>query len=135
MSPAGIGIGAIVYNYDGVVYPSDESRMLAEMNEPKFQLGNVLENTYEEIILNPALLDPLEESIALSVPMCDECAFESYCGADPVFHYGMYKDFVGRKPESEFCNRNMGIFKYLISKMESDKYVKNLFLNWTKIEC
>ena len=135
MSPAGIGIGAIVYNYDGVVYPSDESRMLAEMGETKFQLGNVLENTYEEIILNPALLDPIEESIALSVPMCDECAFESYCGADPVFHYGMYKDFIGRKPESEFCNRNMGIFKYLISKMESDKYVKNLFLNWTKVEC
>ena len=85
MSPAGIGIGAIVYNYDGIVYPSDESRMLAEMNETKFQLGNVLENTYEEIILNPALLDPLEESIALSVPMCNECAFEDYCGADPVF--------------------------------------------------
>ena len=135
MSPAGIGIGAIVYNYDGVVYPSDESRMLAEMGELKFQLGHVLKNTYEEIILSPALLDPLEESVALSVPMCDECAFESYCGADPVFHYGIYKDFVGRKPESEFCNRNMGIFKYLISKMESEKYVKNLFLNWTKVEC
>ena len=30
-SPAGIGIGALVYNYDGDVYASDEGRMLAEM--------------------------------------------------------------------------------------------------------
>jgi uncharacterized protein len=29
ISPAGIGIGAVVYNYDGDVYASDESRMLA----------------------------------------------------------------------------------------------------------
>jgi hypothetical protein len=30
-SPAGIGIGGIVFNYDGDVYASDASRMLAEM--------------------------------------------------------------------------------------------------------
>ncbi len=49
MSPAGIGIGAIIYNYDGVVYPSDESRMLAEMGDKSFMLGNVLSNSYEDI--------------------------------------------------------------------------------------
>jgi sulfatase maturation enzyme AslB (radical SAM superfamily) len=43
MSPAGIGIAAVVYNYDGTVHPSDESRMLAEMGDKTFCLGNVLE--------------------------------------------------------------------------------------------
>ncbi len=38
-SPAGIGIGAIVYNYDGDVYASDEGRMLAEMGDTTFRLG------------------------------------------------------------------------------------------------
>ncbi len=32
-SPAGIGIGGIVYNYDGKVFASDEGRMLAEMGD------------------------------------------------------------------------------------------------------
>lgn len=130
MSPSGIGIGAIVYNYDGLVYASDESRMLAEMGDSSFELGNVLYNSYEEIFLNPKLLDPIEESFAYSVPMCNDCAFEAYCGADPVFHHARHKDFIGRKPESEFCNRNMKIFKYVIGRMESDPYVKRLFMSW-----
>ena len=132
MSPSGIGIGAVVYNYDGLVYASDESRMLAEMGDTSFELGNVLTNSYEDIFLNPKLLDPIEESFAYSVPMCNDCAFETYCGADPVFHHGRYKDFVGRKPESEFCNRNMKIFKYVIERMEADPYVKRLFMSWAQ---
>lgn len=130
MSPAGIGIAAIVYNYDGTVHPSDESRMLAEMGDEKFKLGNVLENTYEEIFTSDALLEPLEDSFAPSNPMCSDCAYEMYCGSEPVYHYAIHKDFVGRKPESSFCKRNMSIFEYLIERMESDQYIKNLFQKW-----
>ncbi len=130
MSPSGIGIGAVVYNYDGYVYASDESRMLAEMGEEKFRLGNVLEDSYEKIFTSPNLLDPLEESFAYSVPMCSDCAFEPYCGADPVFHYALYRDYVGRKPESEFCSRNMATFRFLIKKMEADKFIRQLFTKW-----
>jgi len=130
MSPSGIGIGAVVYNYDGSVYASDESRMLAEMGEEKFKLGKVLENSYEQIFTSPNLLDPLEESFAYSAPMCNDCAFEPYCGADPVFHYALYKDYVGRKPESEFCSRNMETFRFLIRKMEGDRFVRQLFTKW-----
>lgn len=130
MNPSGAGIAAIVFNYDGAVYASDESRMLAEMGDQRFKLGNILENTYEEIIFSDKLLDALEESFTLSVPMCSDCAFEPYCGTDPVFHYAVYKDIVGRKPESAFCKKNMAIFKHLISLMESDEQVKSIFLKW-----
>jgi His-Xaa-Ser system radical SAM maturase HxsB len=130
MSPAGIGIAAIVYNYDGGVYASDESRMLAEMGDQTFKIGDVGTSTYEEILMSPRLLDAIEESFAYSVPMCNECAFEPYCGADPVFHYCRSGDFVGRKPESEFCRRNMGVFRYLIQRMEDDASVRQLFLRW-----
>lgn len=123
-------IAAVIYNYDGSVYASDESRMLAEMGIEEFKLGNVLENSYEEIFTSDKLLGPLEESFAYSVPMCNDCAFEPYCGADPVFHYGLHKDYVGRKPESEFCYRNMETFRHLIDRMESDSFVKRLFTEW-----
>ena len=52
MSPAGIGIGAVVYNYDGDVYASDESRMLAEMGDKTFCMGNVHQHTYEDLFLS-----------------------------------------------------------------------------------
>jgi uncharacterized protein len=130
MSPAGIGIAAIVYNYDGSVHPSDESRMLAEMGDDKFKLGNVLENSYEEIFTSDALLNPLEDSFAASNPMCTDCAYELYCGAEPIYHYAIHNDFVGRKPESAFCKRNMGIIEYLIERMEGDPLVKKIFQRW-----
>jgi hypothetical protein len=126
----GIGIAGIVYNYDGFVYASDESRMLAEMGDTTFKLGNVLEHSYEELLTSDALLHPLEESFTLSVPMCSDCAYEPFCCADPVYHYATTRDYVARKPASDFCTRNMTIFKYLIGLMESDPYAKNLFARW-----
>ncbi len=130
MSPAGIGIAGVVYNYNGDVFASDEGRMLAEMGDNTFKLGNVLENSYEEIFLSDALLEPLEQSFAYSAPMCNDCAFENYCGADPVYHHAVNGDFLGRKPESNFCFRNMSVFKYIFNKMEEDPFVKNLFMKW-----
>jgi uncharacterized protein len=50
-SPAGIGIGALVYNYDGDIYASDEGRMLAEMGDRTFRLGNVHDSSYADIML------------------------------------------------------------------------------------
>lgn len=129
MSPAGIGIGALVYNYDGAVFASDESRMLAEMGDRTLQLGNVTDE-YETLISSDALLDPLESSFAASAPMCSTCAFEPFCGADPVYHHATQGDFVGRKPVSGFCNRNMAIFKGLIARMEADAQTKALFHRW-----
>jgi uncharacterized protein len=129
-SPARIGIGAIVYNYDGDVYASDEGRMLAEMGDKSFRLGNVHHDSYEEIMLSEALLGPLEASFTLSAPMCNDCAFEPYCGSDPVFHHATVGEPVGRKPLSAFCRRNMRIFRLLLDRYEDDPHARELFVAW-----
>jgi His-Xaa-Ser system radical SAM maturase HxsB len=134
-SPAGIGIAAIVYNYDGDVYASDESRMLAEMGDKTLRIGNVHRNRYEDIMLSDALLGPIEESFAASAPMCSDCAFEPFCGADPVFHHATQGDFVGNKPLSAFCARNMSIFRRLITLMRDDLEVRRLFVRWANSRC
>jgi len=130
MSPSGIGIGAVVFNYDGNVFASDESRMLAEMGDHSFRLGHLLEHTYEDVMLSDSLLDALERSFTLSAPMCSDCAFEPFCGADPVYHHATQADPVGRKPESGFCQRNMGVFEHIIDLTSNDPEVKSLFLGW-----
>ena len=131
-SPAGIGIGAMVYNYDGDVYASDESRMLAEMGDKTFCLGNVHTDTWEQLLTSEALLGPLEDSFAGSVPMCSECAFEPYCGSEPVFHYATQGDFVGRKPTSAFCTRNMTIIRRLITLLEQDDETSRVLRSWLR---
>lgn len=132
-SPAGLGISAIAFNYDGEVYASDEARMLAEMGDKTFRLGNIHTDSYEDMMLSPNLLDALEFSIAESAPSCNECAFQNYCGSDPSYHYATQKDFVGHKALSGFCKRNMAIFRHLIRLMEDDPAAKEVLLNWVRI--
>jgi uncharacterized protein len=130
MNPSGAGISAVVFNYDGDVYASDESRMLNEMGDSSFKLGNVHTATYKEIFSSDALLSVLDDSFTSSIPMCSDCAFERWCGADPVFHHATQGDIIGRKPTSEFCKRMMGMFHYLLAAMRTDKATKTIFMNW-----
>jgi uncharacterized protein len=129
-SPAGIGIAALAYNYDGDVYASDEGRMLAEMNDTTFRLGNVHTDGYEDMLLSDALLSPVEDSFTGSAPMCSDCAFEPWCGADPVFHHATQNDSVGHKAWSAFCRRNMGVFKILLERYETDPRAREIFRSW-----
>jgi uncharacterized protein len=131
-SPAGIGIAGIIYNYNGEVYPSDEARMKAEMGDKVFCMGNLLTDSYEQVMLSPALLVPLEESVAESVPMCEECAFLPYCGCDPDYHYATQQDFVGHKALSGFCKKHMSIFRYIIQKMEDDPKARKILESWVQ---
>lgn len=130
MNPSGAGIAAVVFNYDGYVYPSDESRMLVEMGDMTFKMGHLDTHTYEEMFTSETLLNALDQSFTWSSPMCNQCAFEPWCGADPVFHHAMFGDFLGRKPESEFCKRVIGTCKILLNKAENDPYTKQLFMKW-----
>jgi uncharacterized protein len=129
-SPAGIGIGALVYNYDGAVYASDEGRMLAEMNDTSFRLGHLDVDSYESIMTSEALLLPLQNTILEGVPMCTDCAFLPYCGADPVFHQATQRDPVGHKAFSAFCKRQMALLRHLIDLLETDVGSREILLSW-----
>lgn len=131
-SPPGIGIAAIVFNYDGDVYASDEARMLAEMNDKSFKLGNLLRESYEDIIGSDVLLDTVEQTMTESVPGCSDCGFQAFCGSDPVFHHATQGDRVGHKPSSAFCKKNMEISRYLIRLMEDNPDAKSIMMSWVR---
>lgn len=129
-SPAGLINNVIVFNYDGAIYASDEARMLAEMNDMTFKLGMLGENTYEEIFYGSKVSALSEVMINESLPGCSECAFQTYCGADPVFNHTTQGDLVGHRPTSAFCQRNMEIIKHLITLMDGDKKIEKIFRSW-----
>lgn len=102
-------MSVLVYNYNGNVYATDESRMLAEMHDETFLLGNVHRDTYESIYRSEAFQNLIAAGCNESLPGCSECAFQSYCGADPIFHYATQGDLFGHRPSSGFCYKNMEI--------------------------
>lgn len=129
-SPAGLITNVIVFNYDGSIYASDEARMLAEMNDQTFKLGTLGENTYEEIFYGSKAAALSEVMVNESLPGCSECAFQSYCGADPVFNHTTQGDLIGHRPTSSFCQRNMEIIRYLIETMDRNKEIEKIFRSW-----
>ncbi len=132
-SPAGAGINVVVYNHDGDVYASDESRMLAAMGDPSFRLGNVHRDTYARIFSCDTLRSLVNGSVIEGLPGCADCAFQPYCGADPIYHYETQGDIVGHMPTSGFCKKNREIMRYLFSLLASgDETIPRLFFAWLR---
>ncbi|MFW6016972.1 MAG: His-Xaa-Ser system radical SAM maturase HxsB [bacterium] len=130
-SPAGIGIAGVIYDYDGDVYVSDEGRMLASTGDKKFRIGNVNNNSYQEIFNSNYLHELIEYSIAESLPQCSTCAYLAYCGADPVRNYNEQGDLIGHRPSSDICKKNMSIIKYLHSLLrKNDSQLNKIFWSW-----
>lgn len=129
-SPAGAGIGVAVYNYDGDVYATDESRMLAEMGDKQFKLGNVHTSSYDDIFGGGLLRTLVGSSCVESMPGCADCAFQTFCGADPIHNYGTQGDLVGHRPTSDFHKKNFAIIKHLLTLYHSDPAIQRIFLAW-----
>jgi hypothetical protein len=129
-SPAGIGLGALVYNYDGKVFASDEGRMLAEMGDRTFELGDLLTDDYASLILSDKLIGLVGGSLTQCSPECASCAFEPYCGSDPVYHHATQGDAVGIKPLSEFCARQKSVLRLLIELLEDSPEDAAVLRRW-----
>lgn len=132
-SPSGIINGVIVFNYDGGIYASDESRMLAEERDFTFKLGHLDETSYDEVFFG----DKANKISAVwaneSLAGCADCAFQQYCGADPVHNWATQGDLYGYRPTSSFCEKNMEIIRYLFELMATDQDVKEIFESWIRI--
>jgi His-Xaa-Ser system radical SAM maturase HxsB len=130
-SPAGEAWNVLVYNYDGDVYASDESRMLAEMRDLTFRLGNVHRHTRRDLFMSDAALNMFEAGCNQSLPGCSDCAFQAYCGADPVYHHATQGDMVGHRPTSGFCRRNMETIRHLFGLIEeNDRATIRVLWSW-----
>ncbi len=130
-SPAGAGISGVMYDFNGDVYPTDESRMLARTGDNKFKIGNVHLNTYDEIFQNDILIDITKKSILESTPTCSTCAYNHYCGSDPIRNYVENGDLVGFKPNSDFCKKNMLLIEHLLNIIkENDSDKMSVLWSW-----
>ncbi len=132
--PAGTGISGVVYGHDGNIYLSDESRMLAQMGDYSFCIGNVFKNSYKEIFYNDAIINIIKNSCAESLPGCADCAFQMYCGIDPIRNYVTQSDVTGYRPASDFCLIHKEIINYLFEIiLQNDPEQINIFWSWITI--
>ena len=131
-SPAGIVNSVLIYNYDGYVYASDESRMLAEKGDYTFRLGKLSDN-YENIVYSNKVKKFAKIWSNEVLAGCSNCPVRAYCGADPVRNYSTQGDMYGYRPSSNFCKKNKAIIEYIISLIVKRKdEVLPIFKSWLR---
>ena len=129
-SPSGIVNGVAVYNYDGYVYASDESRMLAEYDDYTFRLGRV-SDCYENLFYGRRVQEISRLWATEYIAGCADCAFQSICGADPVRNYSTQGDMYGFRPTSNFCRKHKAIIEYIFELLtERREEVLPIFKSW-----
>jgi His-Xaa-Ser system radical SAM maturase HxsB len=129
-SPAGAGIGVLVYNYDGQVYPSDEARMAAETGDGRFALGSV-HAPLDQLLTSDAMRWLAQGAVAEALPDCAQCAFVPFCGSDPVHHATVQGDPAAPRIGSEFCDRHKGLFDLLFRHLaEANPETLRTFNAW-----
>ena len=128
-SPAGYALRACVLNYDGYIYGSDEARMLHEATkDPSLRVAHI-NDASKAIGLEPhsALLgDTFIEATA----HCDICAFQQFCGADPMMHLYSQGDPQGYKPESNLCSMTKNICESLITRISVGQLTHREIMKW-----
>ena len=129
-SPAGIINSVLVYNYDGYLYASDESRMQAEEGDYSFRIGSVME-PYGKLLNSKKVRGWSKVWSNELLAGCSDCGVRAYCGADPVRNYSTQKDIYGHRPSSLLCRKNKAVIEYLLSLLiERREEVLPIFQKW-----
>lgn len=129
-SPCGAAIGQLAYYYDGNIYTCDEGRMLAEMGDNKFCLGNVFQSHYDNLIQNECTKEMCHASCLESASCCHSCVYMPYCGTCPVVNYAKTGEMVLTHKNDYKCQIMSGILDTLFTYIEKDKSALRVFQSW-----
>lgn len=132
LSPSGIVNSAIVFNYNGEIYASDEGRMLAEMRDKRFCFGHLDSDKLEDVVKSEQY-ESLKDSLCNeSMAGCSSCAYQHYCGADPVYHYAVQGDSYGHRSFSGYCEKNMSVLDHIFSIVKNDSVEAEILKSWIR---
>lgn len=131
-SPTGAGSSVLVYNYDGYIYPSDEARMLAENGDLALRLAPV-GTPLATVAALPLLRQLRQASLVLETAGCKECAYNQFCGPNPVDAHAQHGSVFAPVLSTEHCRRHMWLFDTMFLKLQAaDSARQQLFYRWAR---
>jgi His-Xaa-Ser system radical SAM maturase HxsB len=128
-SPNPLGIDYIVIDHDGVVYPTDEARMLARAGVIDLAIGTVAGgwDSPARDVLN-------QHSSNSDDPACQRCAFQPFCGRDLVDDIARYGRIDLPRHDTAFCRRHMHLFGFVFQLLyDEDEAVRYSLARWLRL--
>lgn len=135
-SPCGASVGQMAYFYDGNVFTCDEGRMLYEMGMDDFKIGNVFENTYDEMMQSTGCKAVCVASLLEGQIKCCDCAYQPYCGTCPVINLAQEKDLFVKNTQSFRCKIYGGMLDIIFSILKNGSQEEiSVLKKWTGVSC
>ena len=130
-SPCGASVGQLAYFYDGNVYTCDEGRMLSEMGDASFRIGNVDTDDYSSLMQSDVCRTVCIASLLEGQLNCCECVYQPYCGVCPVVTLAQENDLFSRDVRNFRCSVYKGMLDYLFGKIyENEGDTVSILENW-----
>ena len=129
-SPCGAAVGQMAYYYDGNIYTCDEGRMVAEMGDSMFCLGNVRESSYDELMDHRICKVTCQASVLEALPGCCDCVYHPYCGVCPVINYASNQNIYERQANSYRCRIYKGMLDTIFEILFTDSEAFQIFESW-----
>lgn len=129
-NPALVGDGYLVVDYDGILYPSDEARMMSRVGQIDLSIGTLAEGVDREkaSAINAWSFNDLDAD-------CQHCAYQPFCGTDVIDDISRYGRVDVPRPETWFCQRHLSLFDLVFELLGSDDpKVRHSLKQWAGAE-
>jgi His-Xaa-Ser system radical SAM maturase HxsB len=128
-NPNPVGVDYVVIDHDGTVYPTDEARMLSRSGIIDLGIGDVFDgwDTERRRTLNQHGSNQFD-------PACQRCAYQPFCGRDPIDDLARYGRIDVPRLETEFCRRHLHLFDFIFSLIYSeDEPTRHSLTRWLRL--
>lgn len=114
-NPNPLAVDYIVIDHDGIIYPTDEARMLARSGIIDLSLGKVGEDWKGEkwSKLNEHCSNIFDSA-------CTRCTYQPFCGRDVVDDLARYGTIDLPRTDTAYCQRHMTIFDFIFELLYRD---------------
>ena len=128
-NPNPMGIDYLVIDHDGMIYPTDEARMLTRSSVVDLSIGDVATGCSPERReqLNAVCSNQFD-------PDCMRCAYQPYCGRDVIDDLARYGRIDLPRHETEFCRKHMHLFDFIFRLIYTDSpKVRYSLAKWLRL--
>lgn len=129
-NPNPMAVDYLVIDHDGVIYPTDEARMLARSGIIDLSLGKVGEDWRGQ-----KWAQMNSHSTNLFDPACARCAYQPFCGKDVVDDLARYGTIDIDRTQTAFCQRHLSIFDHVFDLIyRQDERVNYSLSRWLRMD-
>ena len=124
-NPCALGQMCMIVDQRGDIYPSDEARMISEMGDKEWKMGNIQEN---DCLVK---IDKIQKYIRKIGDIyenkhCIDCVYKSLCFSDPIREW-----YINKYSNDDYCGIRLSMFDFVFEKIINASIAEQkLFWMW-----